>query len=191
MQATQFLFEISEIVKSVFGLVIGVIVLQLIIFMFLVKPMSDSKNPTLFGKAIFSYFMMTIGVLIMSLSAIPTAISVLSSTSFNPEVYLSLLIVFAMGGLMFLWNDYRLREIDEKFRQIPSILYFFTIKAIGQLSFILAILYMTMTIALGDVGTPGWWSIPLTIALYGIVMSVLTSTSYLFPAPKKARKRKK
>jgi len=185
-----FLFEISEIVKSVFGLVFAVIVLQLIVFLLLVKPMSESKSPTKFGKAIFSYVMMTIGVILMSLSAIPTTISVLSSTAFNPEVYLSLLLVFAMGGLMFLWNDYRLREIDEKTKAIPGVMYFFVMKAIGQLSLVLAVLYLTLTIVLGDIGTPGWWSIPLTIALYGIVMSVLTTTDGLMTAPGGKRKKK-
>ncbi len=184
MEANQFLLEIFAFVQTIFGLVIGVIIIQFLAFLFYSKLLEESDNPKEVAKAIFGYLMLTIGVLLMSLSVIPTLIAVLGGGGFTEEVYFSLVLVFAMGGLLYLWHDHRLQEVRKEAKRIPGIIYFYTIKAIGQLSLLLSILYLTLTITLQGTNVEGWWGMPLSIFLYGTFLSWLTMTK---PPKKKVK----
>lgn len=175
MEANQFLFDILTFMQTVFGLIIGVVVIQLLIFLLLAKAIGDSQNPREVGSAIFGYIMLAIGVILMSLSAITALMGLLGETTFNTEVYLSLVLVFAIGGLLYLWHDYRLREIPQKIKSVPETIYFFAIKTIGQLSLVLAILYLSLSITLTSGQPERWWSMPLSILIYGLFLTWITS----------------
>jgi hypothetical protein len=174
MDAQQFLLDMFTFMQSIFGLLAGVIALELAAFLLLARHITESRNPDDVGRAIFGYMMLTVGMLLMSLSAIPTLISVFGSAGFTVEIYFGLVLIFAIGGLLYLWHDYRVRELPADAVRLPKLIYHFFVKTIGQLSLVLAVLYFTMSLALQGTDTEGWWSMPLTILLYGLLLTFLT-----------------
>ncbi|MDD3897021.1 MAG: hypothetical protein PHU04_04265 [Candidatus Peribacteraceae bacterium] len=181
MEANQFLFDIFTFMQTVFGLILGVVALQLIAFFLLARLLESSPKPRETGRAIFGYIMLAIGALLMCVSAITALMGVLGQTNFNTEVYLGLVLIFTVGGLLYLWHDYRLREVPQECRRIPEIIYFFAMKAIGQLSLVLSVLYLSLSITLAGNQAERWWSMPLAIFLFGFFLTWLTGES----APRK------
>jgi len=174
MEANQFLLEIFTFVQAIFSVILGVIVVQLFAFLLLARSIEHSEKPRELARAIFSYFMLAIGALLMSLSAIPTLIAALGQGGFSTQVYVSLVLVFVAGGILFLWHDYQARLLSEEVRHIPSLIYHYTIKTTGQLSLVLAVMYFTLTISLQSTDTSGWWSMPVAIFLYGLFLCWIT-----------------
>jgi len=189
MEANQFLLEIFTFVQAIFSVILGVIVVQLFAYLMLARSIERSNSPLGLARAIFSYFMLAIGALLMSLSAIPTLIAALGQGGFSTPVYVSLVLIFITGGILFLWHDYQVRLLKEEVRHIPSIIYHYTIKTVGQLSLVLSVMYFTLTISLQSTDTPGWWSMPSAIFLYGLFLCWITGEK---PTKKKpvARTRK-
>jgi len=197
MDAQQFFLDIFSFVQTMFGMILGVIVLQLVIFLFLARLLEESKNPFEEGGAIFSYIMLTVGAILMSISAIPATISILGGvTPFSAEIYFGLVLIFAVGGLLYLWNDHRLRETSDKAKRVPRVIFFYTVKGMGQLSLVLAGLYLVLSIVLQQGETGEIWGVPLTLAIYGGVLCILTEEPKkkhlsLLPKKKKAVRKKK
>jgi hypothetical protein len=182
MEAQQFLLDMYTFMQSIFGLLAGVVGVELLILLLLSGNLAGQKSPEDAGRAVFGYVMLTIGVLLMSLSAVPTLIAVFGDAGFTVEVYFGLVLIFAVGGLVYLWNDYRVRELPAEATRLPGVIYRCIMKTIGQLSLVLAVLYFTMALALQGTDTAGWWSMPLTILLYGLLLTFLT----MEPSPKAA-----
>jgi hypothetical protein len=160
--------------QTVFGLIIGVVIVQLLAFLLLAKMLSEAQNPRELGRAIFGYVMLGIGALLMSLSALTALMGILGETTFDTAVYVSLVLIFAVGGLLYLWHDYRLRETPQECKRVPGIIYFFAMKAIGQLALVLSVLYLSLSITLSDNQADRWWSMPLSIFLFGFFLTWLT-----------------
>ena len=190
MDPQQFFLEIFAFVHSLFGLVLGVVVVQLVIFLLLSKLLEDSKNPQNEGGAILGYTMLAVATVLMSVSAILATISIMGGTlTFASSTYFALVLIFAVGGLLYLWNDHRLHEIPESAKKVPRVIFFYSIKAIGQLSIVLSALYLCTSIVLQNAITREFWSIPITLLLYGSVLCILTKQEA--PKKKPARKKKK
>src|SRR5690606_17325184 len=134
MEAQQFLLDMFSFMQSVFGLVAGVVVAEILALLLLARTIADTKNPDEAGKAVFGYTMLTVGVALMSISSVPTLIAVFGDAGFTVEVYFGLVLIFAVGGLLYLWHDYRLRELSTDAVRIPRLVYHFAMKAAGQLS---------------------------------------------------------
>jgi len=183
MEANQFLFDILAFVQNIFALLVGVVAVELLAFLLLARTMEQSGQPENVGRAIFGYTMLLVSVLLMALSAVPSLIAVFGGAGFTAEVYFSLVLVFATGGILFLWHDYRLRELPAEARRVPATIYHFTVKSMGQLSLVLSVLYLTLAIALDSTATAGWWSMPLTILLFGLFLIFMT-----LDMPRKAAK---
>ncbi len=186
MEANQFLFDILTFMQTVFGLIIGVVVLQLAAFFLLARLIESSPKPHETGRAIFGYIMLAVGALLMCLSAITALMGILGQSSFNAEVYVGLVLIFTVGGLLYLWHDYRLREVPQECRRVPGIIYFFAMKAIGQLALVLSVLYFSLSFTLAGNQAERWWSMPLSIFLFGFFLTWLTGEAAAKKAPVKA-----
>lgn len=136
------------------------------------SPGAKARNT---AQAMYCTIMMSIGVLLMTISAIPTVTSVLAGESYASETYLGLLIVFAAGGSIFLWHDHWIRTLDPASRLVPSLIFLFTVKTIGTLITLLAGLSVILTLTLGG-AEYGWWIMPLTLFLYGAVLFISTGS---------------
>jgi len=186
MEANQFLLDILTFMQTVFSLVIGVVVVQLIAFFLLARLINESPKPQETGRAIFGHMMLAVGALLMCLSAITALMGILGQNTFTTEVYLGLVLIFTAGGLLYLWHDYRLREVSQECKRVPGIIYFFTMKAIGQLALVLSVLYLALSVTLGDNQADRWWSMPLAVFLFGFFLTWLTGEAAPKRTPVKA-----
>lgn len=81
--------------------------------------------------ATYCYFAQAVGIILIATGSVPVLLAVLSSQLLENDVYVGLLFVFALGGLLFLWHDAKLRHIDASAKAVPGALFFFTWKLIG------------------------------------------------------------
>lgn len=174
MQPEQLLQELFGFANTLYGVAKPIIILQLLAFL-LIPQILQSRNPKEVGHAIFCYLMEGLGLLLMSVGSIPTFIAAFSPSGLHPEVYLGLLLVFATGGILFLWHDQQIREMDAEVKAIPAAIYFYTIKTVGYLCVVFAALGIALSITLGAVSTAGWWTAPIVVLLYGCILCWFTS----------------
>lgn len=94
--------------------------------------------------ATYCYFAQGVGIILIATGSVPVLHAVLSSQLLDSDVYLGLLFAFALGGLLFLWHDAKLRHIDSSAKAVPGALFFFTWKLIS----LIISAYALMTFAL-------------------------------------------
>lgn len=118
--------------------------------------------------ATYCYFAQAVGVILMVTGAVPVLLAVLSSQLLGNDTYVGLLFVFALGGMLFLWHDVKLRHIDAAAKAVPGALFFFTWKLIGLMvgSYALLTLAMTTVVYLSVPGT----SFPVQNAMVHVTM---------------------
>lgn len=152
--------------------------LLLILILMLILAPKDANVTALkkYATAVFSYLMMSIGVVLMSFGAIPSITAVLSSVAFTPEQYLGLLLMFAAGGILYLWTDQQVRLMDPEAKKVPSVVFHFAFKMLGYLSILFAAVAVAMAVAFQATATPGWWSIPVITLIYGSVLCWATAS---------------
>jgi hypothetical protein len=95
--------------------------------------------------ATYCHFAQAVGVILMVTGAVPVLLAVLSGQLLGNDTYVGLLFVFALGGMLFLWHDLKLRGIDAASKAVPGALFFFTWKLIGLMVGSYALLTLAMT----------------------------------------------
>ena len=81
--------------------------------------------------ATYCYFAQAVGIILIATGSVPVLLAVLSSQLLENDVYVGLLFIFALGGILFLWHDAKLRHIDAGAKAVPGAMFFFTWKLIG------------------------------------------------------------
>lgn len=195
MPATDFLVEVSGLLRILFGPIFIVLFILLAMFLVLAQQLASSKNIEEIGEAIFTYTMLAVSIALMTIGALPIAISSLSGETLSTTIYLSLLLVFVTGGLFYIYNDNQANAIKSDARKLPAMLFALSIKAVGQLSIVFSMLYLILAVSLGGTNTEGWWSIPATMLVYGSLLSIFTNIrsreALLKMANGKSKKRRK
>ena len=132
------------------------------------------------GKALFSYASQTAGILLMSLGGLPTLYSVLASEPLTAGTYTALLLIFAVGGLTFLWHDSALHHIDAAAKAVPRMIFACAWKFLGLLIVLFSLLSLVLNLTIGGaVPSQGWWIMHVALIFYGIL---LTYTNFAPPA---------
>lgn len=160
-------------VGVVYGLLVPIVLVILFSFFLIASLISNNANPSRVAQAIFCFVMMGVGILLMTIAALPTVTSVLAGTSYASATYVGLLIVFATGGCIFLWHDHWVHSLDASSRLVPSLIFIYTVRVIGSLTGLLAGLSIVLTLVLGG-AEEGWWIMPVALALYGFVLYMST-----------------
>ena len=184
-EATHFLTELVHFGKSFFGIIVLFCVLQACAVLLLSLKSEDPKET---ARAVYHYMLIGIGIVLMSLAALPTGIAVISGTEVLPESYMSLLTVFAAGGLLALFADNKTHELDAEAAKVPAALLFYTVRLAGVLSLLFAIVHLSVTVTFGDMAVKGWWAAPVAMGLYGGLLYWLTGSQ---TQKKGGRKKKK
>ncbi len=148
-------------------------ILGLLALLFIPSLLSSGAKARPAMDALTRYFLMAAGVLLMSLSALPTVQSVFSGITFAAETYVALLLVFATGGAIFLWQENALQSIDPASKEIPGLLYTSLFRLIGCLLSIVAALSLALAIVLRATGT-GWWIDASVLLLFGLLLCACT-----------------
>gem|GEM_PF-3150411 len=131
------------------------------------------------GKALYCYLMQFFGLTLMTIGAIPALKNVLTNTPTSTNNYIGYLVLFAVGGLVFLLHEHMVAHVDEASRSIPHAIYFFSLKAIGFLVTVAAALGLLLAMLFGYTSDPTWWVMPTLLLCYGLLLSCCTRMNML------------
>ena len=200
MQTGQFLTELLGFGRIITSVLQPLLLISILIFL-LVPRDGSKKELEQHSDAIFGHCMLVVGVILMSITAIPTLMAVVSPIAFEPHEYLGLLLIFAAGGIVYLWVDQHLRTLNAAVLKMPSVVYKMTIKFIGSVSLLYSAISLSLAIAFQATHAAGWWSLSFVSFFYGGILCWFTSKdaarvfaavqSNLQPEVKKATPQKK
>ena len=153
----------------------GVMLILLFTLLMLPSILKAGARTEEVAKAAYGYVAQTIGIFLMTVSGLPAFYSAFGYASFSSGAYAGLLTVFAVGGLLYLWEDDKLRKIDPAAKLLPQVIFVHVWKLLGLIAILAAGLscvffLFTNTAAL----TPGWWVMYAGLFLYGVIVSWLT-----------------
>lgn len=134
----------------------------------------DSGKPGQKLRALYCHLMEFIGVLLMTAGALPALFAVFSMQPLSQITYVGLLLVFAAGGLLFLWHDARLQEVDASARETADALFLNVWKLTGVLVVVFTGLSLLLRLMLATDRTDAWWVMHLTMFLYGLILCWFT-----------------
>jgi hypothetical protein len=161
-------------------LLLPLVLVQLFAIIFIPSLLVPGAKPMAVGKAVYSYAMQTVGILLMTLGAVPAIHGVLESLvlpeeRYTTEIYIALLVLFATGGLAFLWHEQMAQTIDDASRKVTGVLFWFLWRTIGCMVVVVSLLSLLLTMLLS---TPplieGWWTMPLVLLAYGAFLCAAT-----------------
>ena len=166
---------------SAAGMAYGLILL-LVLFTLLLIPglLTAGSRPAEAAKAAYCFLMQMLGVVLLAVGALPALASVLEKLTvgtdrLSTQTYVALLIVFAAGGLTFLWHETLAQRVDQTSRRPYVALFSVFWKAVGYLLLLVSVLSFFLTLLLvGTVVSPGWWIWPSLGFAFGSLLSWLT-----------------
>ncbi|HLD64057.1 MAG TPA: hypothetical protein VI913_04150 [Candidatus Peribacteraceae bacterium] len=174
MPTDQLLVELGDYIWTLAALSGPLLVAFTLAFLLSVRTVAPADLGKL-ARAVFSYLMMLVAVILMSTAAIVTALAAMTASALNdPAVHLVLLLLFAAGGILFLWVDQSVRHMDKYITRIPSLLYDFTLRIVCYVAIVFSILYLLLMSAF--IQTEGWWKVPGVILLYSCLVVWLLLT---------------
>lgn len=147
----------------------------------------DGGKPSERLRALYCHLIEFIGVLLMTAGALPALFAVISRQPLTQITYVGLMIVFAVGGLLFLWHDARRHEVPAAARETADALFLNLWKLTGALVVVFTSLSFLLKVMLVAERTNGWWVTHLTMLLYGLVLCWFTlhRRKVVPPAPAK------
>ena len=151
--------------------------LILLVFTLLMLPsiLRAGSNAAEVAKACYGYITQTIGIFLMTVSGLPAFYSAFGGASYTSGTYAGLLSVFAVGGLLFLWQDGKMRAIDAASRTLPQLVFTHLWKLIGLIAILAAGLSCVFFLFTNTAPLqPGWWIYYAGLFLYGLLVSWLT-----------------
>lgn len=138
----------------------------------------SSASPQRVAQAVYCYLMQAIGIILMTLGGLPTVYAVLAAHPFATTSYLSLLFLFAIGGLIFLAHDHLIQRLDAEARAIPFLLYTYTLRVLGVVVSLMGLLLLLLRPLLTmEPLVNGWWAQPIVLILYGLLLHWSVSQS--------------
>lgn len=151
----------------VYGIVVPLVLVQLLALLYIPSMLGAPAKARAIGEAIHCYCIQTFGVMLMTIGSLPTVYSVLAGISYTGGTYFGLLLIFATGGGLFLWQDQRASLLDSAARAVPASVFILTFRILGQITLILALLSFLLSITMGSTDIVGWWIMPVLMACYG------------------------
>ncbi len=152
-------------------------VFALLLFFLLCVPafMRSSARPMDIARAAFHCLAQSVGIVFMIAGSLPALQVVISGQALNPTTYMALLLVFAVGGLLFLWNEVQLKEMSVASKEIPETLYFYTWKFIGLVAVLVSGLSMALNLLLmPESFMDGSWMAHVILFFYGMLITFFT-----------------
>ncbi|MBI1934034.1 hypothetical protein HYS30_00020 [Candidatus Peregrinibacteria bacterium] len=130
----------------------------------------EAAKPQAVGEAVYCYLVQSVGIVLMSIGAVPTLYSVLSRTPLQSLTYAALLFVFSIGGLIFLWHDYLAHRLPPPSRAVPEAIYLSMWKFIGFAILVFSLLSIILNILLQGAFPSSSLALHGILALYGLVL---------------------
>lgn len=155
------------------GWLLPIIVIAGLALLYIATMRNDSR-PYDQLRALYCHFVQLIGILLMTAGALPAVYAVFAPQPLATATYIGLLLVFAIGGLLFLWHDARLKEIDPVARAMADAIFYHGWKLTGLLVTVFTGLSFVLRSMLAEAQTPGWYTVHLTMLLYGLTICMFT-----------------
>src|SRR5262249_12264220 len=114
----------------IYGFAFLLMLVQVFAMLFVPSILHKGK-PMEVGKAIYCYILQIIGIFLMSVSGLAALHGALGGQLRSSVEYLALLIVFAAGGVLFLWHEMMISSIDAASRAVPAAIYWFMVRLLG------------------------------------------------------------
>ena len=164
-----------------YGFSLPIIVLLLFTILALPMFLRQNTNAEAMCCAIECYLAEMLGILFMTAGGLPALYAVFAGEPLTEITYVGLLLVFAVGGLLFLWHDARLRSIDPAAKAFPAALFHSTWKFLGLIIVTFTSLSLILRLMLIEEQAGPWWITHMIMLLYGLLISWFTLKS---PAPR-------
>lgn len=170
------LFPISFGSSSIAWVVVPIGTLLLFTLIFIAALLRPGTQPAAVGRAIFNHVMQALGVGLMSISGIPACYAVIerlmmNQERFTTEIYVALLVLFAAGGLLFLWHEDN-GELHSPSQSVVSAIFLSMYRLIGMLLIIIFGLSIVLTLLFdGAKAAPSWWIMPGLLFLFGLLLT--------------------
>lgn len=154
--------------------------LSLSVFLLIPSLFVPGARPLSAAKAVYCYLMETVGVVLLSIGGIPAVYAVMEKFAtgyerFSTEMYVALLMIFAAGGITYLWHESMAAKIDQTSQRVCAAIFHILWKALGYFLLMGSILTLFLLLLLAqDMLMPGWWILPTILLLYGWLLSWLT-----------------
>lgn len=168
MSATPLSFFLSPI-GMFYSVTVPCLLILLLALILLASASTPGAKAGHVARAAFHYILQGIGIVLMTVGAIPTLTSVLGGPPYPGRVYMSLLWVFLVGGALFLWNEQGTQKIDHASVAVVHALFVTTVKMIGYIVALFSGLAILIQTALG-VYPAHWWVSPVVLLLYGVLL---------------------
>ncbi len=169
----------------VYAVLLPLLILPVFAMLFFPSMQVPGARSFAIGKAIYCHVLMALGLLLMTVSALPALYAVCErlltgQDRFSTEIYVALLLLFAAGGLTFLWHESKAMTIDEPSRRVVGTVFWFLWKTVGYLLMLIAVMAFFLTMLLTRESFAGtWWIMPVLLFVYGGLLSWITR----LPAP--------
>lgn len=150
-----------------YGIVVPLVLVQLLALLFVPSLLAAPAKARAIGEAIHCYCIQAFGVMLMTVGSLPTVYSVLAGVSYTGGTYFGLLLIFAAGGGLFLWQDQRATTLDSAARAVPASIFLLTFRILGQVTLVFALLSFLLSITMGSTDVIGWWVMPILMTCYG------------------------
>lgn len=155
-----------------YGMLLPVAVVSLLALVALAG-ISRGGNPWDIAYATYCYFAEAIGIILITTGSLPVLLAVLTGQLLSSDTYVGLLFVFAIGGILFLWHDAKLRAIDASAKAVPGALFFFSWKLIGLLLAAFALLSLILSVVIETIQLQSA-VMHVTVLVYGVALGWFT-----------------
>ena len=117
-----------------YGVLVPLVLVQLFALLFIPSMLAAPAKARAVGDAIHCYCIQSFGIMLMTAGSLPTVYSVLAGISYTGGTYFGLLLIFAAGGGLFLWQDQRASSLDPAARAVPGSIFLLTFRILGQIT---------------------------------------------------------
>ena len=98
------------------GSILPVAILLLFVILVLPGLARPGAHPEHLSKAAYCYLAESLGIILMSTGGLPAVYAVFSQEHLSTGTYMGLLLLFSIGGVVFLWHDSMLRSVASSSR---------------------------------------------------------------------------
>lgn len=144
--------------------------LLLVSFLFIAAMQQKDAKPADVGTGVFLVLMQTVGTVLMSIAGLPAVYSVLMRQGLSMGTYMSLLLMFAVGGVLYLLSEEKLRQAGAS-AKIPLGIIHVLWKITGLIAFLAGFLSLASQVLIAGPET-ALWSLPMhgTVLLFGFLL---------------------
>ncbi|MBI3336341.1 hypothetical protein HYZ98_02120 [Candidatus Peregrinibacteria bacterium] len=163
-----------------YGVLLPLVLLQFLALLLIPTLLHHKGDAIEVGKAIYCLLLEGLGLILLTAGGIPTVYSVLSGSLLQDRQYLALLLIFAAGGLLFLWHDHLMHSVDKSVRALPQAILFFAVRLVGIGAIVFSILSLVLSVILHqETLEQNWWVLHTIVFIYGAFLWWCTSFDHL------------